>query len=248
MSTSDSIAVVTRPVAYDDGAVKLEGVLAWDASSVRSLPGLLLVHGGAGLDEHAREQAARYAALGYAVLAADMFGPGVAGTREKVIASLTELRDNPDLLVRRAKAGMTALAASPQATGCLAAVGFCFGGMAVLALARSGADIAGVISIHGSLATSRPAPAGMMKSRLLACHGSADPHVPFADVTAFVQEMDASGADWQLLVLGGAVHGFTHRHAVEGATPGVAYNQAADRRSFEAAQLFLADLTRESAD
>jgi dienelactone hydrolase len=242
MAEPQRTVLSTRPVAYGDGALQMEGVLAYDDSSNRSLPGLLLIHGGAGLDAHAREQAARYATLGYAVLAADMFGPGVAGSRDKVMATVSELRDNPDTLVRRARAAIAALTACPEATGCLAAVGFCFGGMAVLELARAGTQLAGVISIHGSLASSRPATAGAIKSRLLVCHGAADPHVPLVDVASFVDEMDTASADWQMLMLGGAVHGFTHRSARPGATPGVAYNEQADGRSFAAARLFLAEL------
>jgi dienelactone hydrolase len=220
----------------------LEGVLTWPESAEEPLPGLLLVHGGAGLDDHARAQATRYAALGYTVLAADMFGPGVAGNRERVVATLMELRDDPAVMVRRATAGLSALAACPEAFGCFAAVGFCFGGMVALALARAGVDIAGVVSIHGSLRTAAPARNGAVKSRVLVCHGSADPHVPFADVSALIDEMGAAGADWQLLILGGALHGFTHRDAVAGATPGVAFDEAADRRSFDAARLFLSEL------
>jgi len=234
--------ILTRPVSYEDGAMHFDGVLAWPESADGSLPGLLLVHGGAGLDSHALGQAARYAELGYTVLAADMFGPGVVGNRERVVAELMELRDSPELTVRRAGAGMSALAACPEASGCLAAVGFCFGGMVVLALARAGVDLAGVVSMHGSLKTSLPVHPDTVKSRVLVCHGSADPHVPFADVTSFVDEMGATGADWQLLILGGAVHGFTHHDAVAGATPGVAYDEAADRRSFDAARLFLTEL------
>ena len=233
---------LTRPVSYADGATQLDGVLAWPESADRPLPGVLLIHGGAGLDDHARAQAARYAELGYTVLAADMFGPGIAGNRDRVVATLTELRDNPGVAVRRAGAGISALAACSEARGCVAAVGFCFGGMVALALARAGVDIAAVISMHGSLNTSLRARPDAVKSRVLVCHGSADPHVPFADVTTFVDEMGATGADWQLLILGGAVHGFTHRDAVAGATPGVAFDEAADRRSFDAARLLLAEV------
>src|SRR5215831_20325974 len=156
-------------------------------------PGCCSCTGGAGLDDHARGQARRYAAHGYAVLACDMFGDGVAGNRERVMA---------------------ALAGCPEADGRFAAVGFCFGGLAVLTLARSGADVTGVVSIHGSLATVRPAEPGAVTAKVLACHGALDPHVPMADVTGFAEEMDRAGADWQLIIYGGAMHGFTHRHAV----------------------------------
>jgi dienelactone hydrolase len=76
---------------------------------------------------------------------------------------------------------------------------------------------------------------------VLACHGAADPHVPLSDVTAFAGEMDAAGADWQLIMYGGAQHGFTHAHAQPDAMPGVAYHEAADCRSFAAARDLLAE-------
>ena len=242
------LVISVRDLAYDDLGLPLTGLLCWDEAHDGPRPGILLIHGGAGLDAHAREQARRYAALGYTVLACDMFGPGVAGNRERVMACLLALRDDPALLVRRARAGLAALAGCPEVAGRLAAVGFCFGGMAALALARAGtdpagegADLAGVVSIHGSLATSRPAEPGAVTAGILVCHGAADPHVPLADVTAFAAEMDHAEADWQLVMYGRAAHGFTHRDAVPGTTPGVAYDQLADERSFAAARAFLAE-------
>src|SRR5215472_6710245 len=235
------MAIATRVVTYSDQETALTGFLAWDDVAARPAPGLLLVHGGAGLDDHAKDQARRYAAHGYAVLACDMFGDGVAGNRERVMACVTGLRDDPQRMSRRAKAGLTALAGCPEADGRFAAVGFCFGGLAVLTLARSGADVMGVVSIHGSLATVKPAAPGAVRAKVLACHGALDPHVPLADVVGFAEEMDHAQADWQLIMYGGAVHGFTHEHAAPGAIPGVAYDEAADRRSSQAAQTFLAE-------
>jgi dienelactone hydrolase len=168
---------------------------------------------------------------------------------------LLVLRDDPDRLVRRGQAGLAALAGCPEAAGPAAAVGFCFGGMAALALARAGTNPAGprlagprlagprlaaVVSIHGSLATSAPAQSGAVTAKILACHGAADPHVPPADVAAFAAEMNHAGADWQLIMYGQAQHGFTHQHAVPGATQGVAYDRLADERSFAAVRAFLA--------
>lgn len=235
------MAIATRAVTYRDQDTALTGWLAWDDAGRRPLPGLLLVHGGAGLDDHAKGQARRYAAHGYAVLACDMLGDGVAGDRERVMACLTGLRGDPQRLSRRAHAGLAALAACPEAGGRLAAVGFCFGGLAVLTLARSGAGLAAVVSVHGSLAAVRPAEPGTVTTKVLACHGALDPHVPLADVTRFAEEMNHAQADWQLIMYGGAMHGFTHEHAVPGAMPGVAYHQVADQRSFAAIQAFLAD-------
>ncbi len=194
------MATATRTVTYNDQETALVGFLAWDDAARHPLPGLLLVHGGAGLDDHARGQARRYAAHGYAVLAGDMFGDGVAGNRERVMACLVKLRDDPQLLSRRARAGLGALASCPEADGRFVAVGFCFGGLAVLTLARSRAGLKGVVSIHGSLATAKPAQPGTVKARVLACHGALDPHVPLTDVTRFAEEMNHAQADWQLIM------------------------------------------------
>jgi dienelactone hydrolase len=233
--------IATRTVRYSDDDARLTGFLAWDDAADDQRPGVLLVHGGAGLDDHARGQARRYAEHGYAVLACDMFGEGVAGDRERVMATLLALRDDPERLVRRGGAGLAALAGCPQAGRPFAAIGFCFGGLAVLTLARSGMDLAGVVSIHGSLATARPAGPDAIKAKILACHGAEDPHVPMHDVVAFADEMRQARADWQLIMYGGAMHGFTHEHADAGAIPGVAYDERADRRSFAAARAFLAE-------
>jgi dienelactone hydrolase len=227
---------------YRDLETPLTGALFRDEAAPNARPGLLLIHGGAGLDDHARGQARRYAALGYVVLACDMLGDGVAGDRDRVINCLTTLRDDPPLMARRARAGLRELLRCPGTDGLVAAIGFCFGGMAALALARSGESMAGAVSIHGTLATAKPARPGAVRARLLICHGARDPHVPLGDVTAFAAEMDAAGADWQLIMYGGAQHGFTHSNATPGAVPGVAYDPVADARSFSAACGFLADI------
>jgi dienelactone hydrolase len=170
-----------------------------------------------------------------------MFGNGIAGNRDRVIKCLTTMRDDPSRLVERGMAGLAALSGCPEVDGRFAAVGFCFGGLAVLALARSGARLAAAVSIHGSLATARPAGPGSVAAKVLVCHGALDPHVPLQHVTEFAEEMNRAGADWQLIMFGGAMHGFTHRDAAAGATPGVAYHAVADERSFAATRAFLAD-------
>lgn len=238
--------MLSRTVAYRDLETPLTGVLFWDEAQPGPAPGILLVHGGAGLDDHARDQAGRYAELGHPVLACDMYGDGVAGDRGRVMACLTALRDDPALLVRRGRAGLTALSRCPEVRAPMAAIGYCFGGMAVLALARAGTDLAGVVSIHGSLKTPAPAGPGAIKASVLVCHGAADPHVPMTDVVAFTDEMNTADADWQLIVYGRAMHGFTHRHAVPGAAVGVAYDATADARSFTATSELLAGVLDQS--
>jgi dienelactone hydrolase len=239
--------IATRDLPYRDLDTQLTGVLCRDDALAASRPSILLIHGGAGLDEHARQQARRYAALGYVVLACDMFGDGATGSRDRIMRCVLALRDDPALMVRRARAGLAALSGSGGTDGRVAAVGFCFGGLAALELARSGEPLAAAVSIHGSLATGKPAPPGAVRARLLACHGALDPHVPLSDVTAFAEEMSHADADWQLIMYGGALHGFTHKQAAPGATPGVAYSELADNRSFAATRAFLAEAFAASA-
>lgn len=233
--------ITTRDLPYRDLDTQLTGVLCRDDALAGNRPGILLIHGGAGLDEHARQQARRYAALGYVAFACDMFGDGATGGRDRIMRCIIALRDDPALMVRRARAGLAALSGSGGTDGRVAAVGFCFGGLAALQLARSGEPLAAAVSIHGSLATTTPAPSGAVRCRLLVCHGALDPHVPLSDVSAFAEEMNRAGSDWQLIMYGGALHGFTHKHAAPGAAPGVAYNELADNRSFAATRAFLAE-------
>ena len=236
------MTLTNEATAYRDGDTHLTGFLAWNAGRREKRPGILVVHGGSGLDDHAKNRARRVAALGFVAFACDMYGDGVAGDKGRVMACIAELRSDPARLCRRAEAGLAELAAHPQVDGRLAAIGFCFGGMTVLELARAGTEIAGVVSVHGSLEASRPAEPGSIKAKVLVCHGALDPHVPMAQVTAFCQEMNSAGADWQLIAYGGAMHGFTHENASKAPVPGVAYHAATDARSWLATQMFFDEL------
>ena len=141
----------------------------------------------------------------------------------------------PDLLRRRVRAGLDALAAVPGVDrGRLAAIGYCFGGYSVLELARTGAPVACVVSFHGLLETKRPAVAGVAKAKILACTGSADPIVPREQVTAFEKEMMEASADWQVITYGGAKHAFTNVAADTIPMPGFGYSATADARSWMA--------------
>ena len=230
----------TQSIAYRDGETELTGLLAWDDSQFGERPGVLVVHGGAGLDNHAKGRARRLAGLGLVVFACDLYGNGVAGNRELVMSRIMELRKDPARLLERAQRGIEVLTSNPQVDGRIAAVGYCFGGMTVLELARSGMDLAGVASLHGSLETSRRAQPGSVKAKILVCHGALDPHVPMAQVSAFAEEMNSAGADWQLILYGGAMHGFTHDGGPHG--PGVAYHAESDARSSRALEQFLVEL------
>jgi len=253
------VPIVAQTIAYRDGATELTGCLFFDDARSERRPGILVVHGGAGLDDHAKGRARRFAELGYVVFACDMYGNGVAeGGRPRIMSLILQLSADPAKLCQRAQAGIEVLRAHPHVDGRLAAVGYCFGGMTVLELARNGVDLAAVVSVHGSVEPARrvaethgseelrvqPAPSPEdkrpMLAKVLVCHGALDPYVPMAHVTAFIDEMIAASADWQLLICGGALHGFTHE--TPSTTPGVAYNAQADARSSAAIQAFFAEL------
>lgn len=234
------MAPVSQTIEYRDVDTQLSGLLFTDPARQKKRPGLFLVHAGTGLDDHAKGRAKSYAELGFIAFACDMYGPGVIGNRERIMATLGEMRGDPAKHCQRARAGLEVLTAHPQVDGRVAAIGYCFGGMTVLQMARIGMNLAAAVSVHGSLATVQPAIAGAIKAKILVCHGALDPHVPMPHVTAFVDEMKEAGADWQLIMYGGALHGFTHQ--APSPFPGVAYNAAADTRSTVAIKEFFTEL------
>ena len=230
-----------EPVDYKDEPTTLHGLLMWDDTPRDRRPGILVVHGGAGLDEHAKGRARRFAESGFVALACDMYGEGVVGNRERIIRCILDFQAEPLRFCRRAQPALDLLRSHPQVDGRLGAVGYCFGGMAVLELARGGLELKGVVSVHGSLATSQPAKPGAINAKILVCHGALDPHVPTAQVTGFADEMNGVGADYQLIVYGGAMHGFTHETAT-GQQPGVAYHATSDARSSRAILCFFDEI------
>ena len=232
--------IATKQVTYKDAATTLNGIFFWNESETTERPGVLVVHGGAGLDDHAKNRARRFAELGYVAFACDMYGEGIAGSRERIMACINELRAEPDRLPRRANAGIDVLKSHPLTSHHIAAVGYCFGGMTVLELARSGAPITGAVSVHGSLDTKRPATPDAIQSKIVILHGALDPHVPLTQITAFADEMKTANADWQLVIYGQAMHGFTHEDKWN--VPGVAYHAASDARSWRAIDSFFAEI------
>lgn len=238
--------VKTQAVTYSQGETTLEGFLAWDDAITAKRPGILVIHQWMGLTDNERMRAEMLAKLGYVALAVDVYGKGVrpasaqeAGAlagkykgdrgllRARVVAGLEELRRNPLVDPRR-----------------IAAIGYCFGGTAAIELARSGADVAGVVSFHGGLDSPTPADGARIKAKVLALHGADDPFVPADQVAAFEKEMRDGGVDWQLVAYGGAVHAFTQKEAGNDNSKGAAYNERADHRSWEAMRAFFSELFR----
>jgi len=238
--------VKSRVVEYRHGDVVLEGYLAWDDAAKEKRPGVLVVHEWWGHNPYVRKRAEQLAAEGYVAFALDMYGKGVlAKTFEEAGKLAGQYKGDRKLMRERAAAGLDVLAKDEHVDPKkLAAIGYCFGGTVVLELARSGADLAAVVSFHGGLETPMPAEKGKVKARVLALHGADDPYVPAAEVAKFEDEMKRAGVDWQLVKYGGAVHGFTNADNGADASKGLAYDESADHRSWSAMKAMFEEVFR----
>jgi dienelactone hydrolase len=242
-------AIRTKVVEYKQGNTALEGYLAWDDAVQGQRPGVLVVHEWMGLGDYAKSRARKLAEMGYIAFAADIYGKGIRPkTPQEAAAQSGIYKKDRQLMRARVQAALDVLRHDPMCDPKrIAAIGYCFGGTCVLELARSGADIAAVVSFHGGLDTPTPADAKNIKCKVLVLHGGDDPHVPPKDVEAFEAEMRAGGVDWQLVVYGGAVHGFTNPGSGDDKSRGAAYDARADRRSWEAMKTFFAEVLKRAA-
>ena len=242
--------VQTREIPYTaaDGT-EMIGYYAYDDAIEGKRPGVVVVHEWWGLNDYAKSRARDLAELGYSALAIDMYGEGKHTEHPKDAMSFMKAAlSDAEAAKGRFNAGLDLLKQQAQTdTEKLAAVGYCFGGKVVLDMARQGAPLDGVVSFHGALATQTRATPGSVKARVLVEHGAADSMVSADDVAALSAEMVKAGADYQLVSLPGAKHGFTNPGADKFQEQGVdvAYNQTADERSWQDMQRFL-DETFES--
>jgi dienelactone hydrolase len=235
-------------IKYRDGtrqqAVECEGLLCYDTTRATPLPAVIISHDWTGRNEFVARKARRLAWQGYAAFALDMYGGGKNGnTMEEKLALMGPLKNDRAALAKRINAALDAVRAlSIVDSKRIAAMGFCFGGLCVLDLARSGADIRGVASFHGLL-TPNGLPAKKITAKTLVMHGYDDPMAPPEDVLAFAKEFTAAGSDWQLHVYGHTKHAFANPVAND-PSHGLMYQADADRRSWKALMSFLDEILR----
>lgn len=235
----------TRLVDYQQGDVTLQGYLASDTQFKGKRPGVLVVHEWMGLNDNAKRRANMLAAMGYIAFAADIYGKGVRPKDGSEAAKMSSgYKANPELLRARVIAGLNTLKAQKNvATDKIAAIGFCFGGTTVLELARSGTPLNGVVSFHGGLASKAELDQpGIIHTKVLALHGADDPYVKHDEVDGFIKEMQKAKADWELVYLGNAVHGFSVLDAGDNTASGYAYSAQADKRAWQDMQDFLKEI------
>jgi dienelactone hydrolase len=218
---------------YQHGSLSLSGLLVRDDQVDGMRPGIVVFPDARGIGEHAIDVAQRLALQGLVVLLADLYGNGArARDMAQAMELMTHLRSDVTRWRGRAQAALDALSCEEHVDRTrLAAIGYCFGGTTALELARSGADVAGIVSFHGGLSSPRPDDAKNIRGKVLVCHGAMDPLVPLTQVAAFEAQMSKTDVDWQVRMYGGAMHAFTNPAAnVEG----MAYHPAAHRRSWKA--------------
>lgn len=221
------------------------GKLVFDASSAAHRPIVVMAPNWMGVSEEAVEEAKLIAADRYAIFVADLYGRDRRPNSVAEAGALAEaLKENPKEHRRRMAAALRVATEQAGSSGVgdpkrRAAIGFCLGGKSVLELARSGANIAAVVSIHGDLTSSLLASRGDLVASILALHGSEDPIAPKEQRDVFEAEMQGAGARWQLMVFGGVLHAFTDPDAD---VPGIArYEAAATRTSYLLTHAFLHD-------
>lgn len=227
--------MVHRPVEWTQDGTRFHSVLVYDDASIAKRPGLVMVPNWYGINDVAVKKAEMIAGKDYVILLTDMYGAGVRpqpGNASQAQAAVKPLYGDRALMRKRINMALeqlkTQAANAPLDAAKLAAIGFCFGGSAVLDLARSGADVAAVVSFHGGLGTDNPALAKDIKARVLVMNG-ADDKGTMPDADKFMDEMRGSPADWQFVVIGHAVHCFTE---VGENSPGCRYDERAATRSY----------------
>jgi dienelactone hydrolase len=236
--------VHTEKVTYKQGDTVLEGYLAYDAAAQGKRPGVLVVHDWMGPGKFSNGRAEELAKLGYVALAVDIYGKNARPEDTTDAGMLAGIyKSDRKLLRERILAGLATLKARDNVDpDKIAAIGYCFGGMAALELARSGAPVVGIVTFHGSLDTPTPEDAKNIKGKVLALHGADDPFVTAEHVAGFENEMRKAGVDWELVKYSKAVHAFTNPQAGTDNSKGAAYNAEADKRSWIAMKDFFAEI------
>jgi dienelactone hydrolase len=235
--------IETGDVDYAADGSALRGFVAADTASTERRPGVLVIHDWLGVGGYVQARSQMLARLGYVGFAADIYGAELRPSGDDAPQVVGRFYGDPALVRARAQAGLEQLQAHPLVDpDRIAVIGYCFGGFCALELARTGADLAGVVSFHGLLRTDFPADDAKIGAKVLVLTGAADPVVPDEQVREFEDAMRAAPAvDWQLVRYSGAMHAFTQPEA-NAPGHGAAYQAAADHRSWAAMLAFFDEI------
>jgi dienelactone hydrolase len=245
-ATSAIAAPRAEKVSWQDGGKDFDGYLVWDDASQAPRPGLVMIPNWYGVSDAAVAKAKTLAGKDYVILLADVYGRGIRPKNSDEAGKASgDAYADPAALRARAAAALSTLRGAagkaPVDRTRIGAIGFCFGGAVALELARSGADLKGVASFHGNLASKSPAKPGAVRAPLLVMNGADDKFVPREQIDGFQEEMRSAGADWQFVQFGGAVHCFAEPDE-DGSLPGCKYHAPSYQRSVR----MMRDFFRES--
>jgi dienelactone hydrolase len=234
----------TATIEHKHDGYLCEGYGVWDDAGAKR-PGILVFPEWVGVGEYTHKRADMLYDLGYNTFVADVYGKGIRpDTPETCNAEMMKYATNRPLLRGRARCAFDELRKLPNTDlGKMAAIGYCFGGMIVLEMARDAQnDLKGVVSFHGVLMTPTPLAAGAYKGKILVLHGVDDPVVPDDQPMAFWKEMRDAKANWEFVAYGNALHTFTNWLMPEDGPPPAVYNKQADKRSWIAMQDFFREI------
>ncbi len=236
------MSIQSRLIEYGDGKNTFEGMLVWDDAATGPQPGVLVAHTIRGRSGFEEGKARDLAELGYVGFALDVYGKSEIGSDDaNTRANMEALKADRTGLQERLNLALLAMLEQPEVDiNKAAAIGFCFGGLCVLDLARIGAPLAGVVSFHGLFDAPGNTEGNKISTKVLALHGWDDPLATPNAVVALGEELSAMGADWQIHGYGKTVHAFTNP-AANDTERGTVYDAAADRRSWIAMKNFLAE-------
>lgn len=237
--------MITKEINYQVDGRTHKGFIAYRDDLAQPKPGILITHDWTGRNEFAQDKAIQLAELGYVGFAVDMYGDGQTGqTNDEKAALMMPMMEDRGLLRRRIAAAFHCLSSQSSVNSQkVLAMGYCFGGLCSLDLARSGADVKGVVSFHGLLSAPEKKTAARINAKILVLHGYDDPMVPPQSIDEFAQEMNQAGVDWQLHAYGNTLHSFTNPLAND-RDFGTVYSPSADHRSWQATLNFFAEVIK----
>jgi dienelactone hydrolase len=235
--------IVAEELDYKDNETVCRGFIAYDADGLEKKPCVLVAHDWEGRSVSVCNKARQLASMGYVGFAIDMYGQAqLGGDKAERRALMTPLMQNRQKLVTRITAAFDSANQLPQVdNNKIAAIGYCFGGLCVLDLARSGLDIKGVVSFHGLLSEPEGAIRSPLNAKVLILHGYDDPLVKPDQIEQFALEMNTRKVDWQVHMYGLTQHSFTNPKANDDEM-GLHYNERADYRSWRSTELFLKEI------
>ncbi|MBC7438973.1 MAG: dienelactone hydrolase family protein [Flavobacterium sp.] len=234
-----------KPVAYKDENQKLNGFSIVPKKVSKNKPGILILPAWKGIDNHAKDSAEKLAKMGYTSFIADIYGEGnYPKNSEEAGKQAGFYKKNVDKYQKRISLALEQLIKSGANPDNIVVIGYCFGGTGVLEAARSGMNVKGVVSFHGGLGKDATRPNNAITTKVLVLHGADDPYVSKQEVDAFQQEMKDTKADWQMIFYANAVHAFTDKDAGNDNSKGAAYNEKAEKHSWQHMKLFLNEVLK----